>query len=206
MGLRHGDLRLPRSADDPRHLHPRRHLASGDHRHRIRRGSRRSRRRSPRSTSRSRPTARRFWSPASPTLPTAIVRYDPASGDVRDAQALARRSRSTPAISRFPTPVEFPTENGLTAHALPLSSAGTRTSSRRKASCRRCSCRATADRPAPPRPRSSLPLAVLDVARICRPRRQLRRQHRLRPPLPAAAERHLGHRRRRRPRQRRAAI
>ena len=40
--------------------------------------------------------------------------------------------------------------------------------------------------------------AVLDHARLRRARRQLRRQHRLRPRLPRAAERQLGRRRRRR--------
>ena len=45
---------------------------------------------------------------------------------------------------------------------------------------------------------------VLDQPRLRRAGRELRRQHRLRPRLPRAAERPVGHRRRRRLRQRRA--
>ena len=46
--------------------------------------------------------------------------------------------------------------------------------------------------------------AILDQPRLCGARRQLRRQHRLWPRIPAAAARQLGDRRRRRLRQRRA--
>ena len=46
--------------------------------------------------------------------------------------------------------------------------------------------------------------AILDQPRLCGARRQLRRQHRIWPRIPAAAARQLGDRRRRRLRQRRA--
>jgi len=52
----------------------------------------------------------------SPTLPLAIVRYDAATGQFEEL----KRSLDVeidPAYLSVPTPVEFPTEDGLTAHA-----------------------------------------------------------------------------------------
>ena len=52
----------------------------------------------------------------SPTLPTAIVRYDAGSGT---CETLKRSldAELDPGYLSIPEPVEFPTENGLTAHA-----------------------------------------------------------------------------------------
>ena len=112
----------------------------------------------------------------SPTLPTAVVRYDPASGTFETL----KRSLETeidPGYLSIPTPVEFPTENGLTAHGflylpqnkdfvapegelppLLVQSHGGPTGATSTA--------------------LSLSDPVLDVTWFCRARRQLRRQHR----------------------------
>jgi dipeptidyl aminopeptidase/acylaminoacyl peptidase len=52
----------------------------------------------------------------SPTLPTAIVRYDAGSGTCETLKH-SLNAELDPGYLSIPEPVEFPTENGLTAHA-----------------------------------------------------------------------------------------
>jgi dipeptidyl aminopeptidase/acylaminoacyl peptidase len=51
----------------------------------------------------------------SPTLATAVVRYDPASGTLETLKRSLETDIDAGYLS-IPTPVEFPAENGLTAH------------------------------------------------------------------------------------------
>ena len=51
----------------------------------------------------------------SPTLPTAVVRYDPVSGTFETLKR-SLDDEIDPGYLSIPEPVEFPTENGLTAH------------------------------------------------------------------------------------------
>ena len=89
----------------------------------------------------------------SPTLPTAIVRYDQTSGKFETL----KRSLETeidPGNLSIPTPVEFPTENGLTAHGF-LYLPRNKDFVAPEGELPRCSCRVTVDRPAAPQPRSA---------------------------------------------------
>ena len=126
----------------------------------------------------------------SPTLPTAVVRYDVTSGTFETLKR-SLEADVDPGYLSIPTPIEFPTENGLTAHGflylprnkdfvapegelppLLVQSHGGPTGATSTA--------------------LSLPLQFWTSPRICCARRQLRRQHRLWPRLPAATERRWG--------------
>ena len=101
-----------------------------------------------------------------------------------------------------PEPVTFDTDNGL-AGLRPVLPAAKRRFHRARRPI------TATDRALPRRSHgcrignAQLGHAVLDQPRLCRPRRQLRRQHRLWPRVPPAAARQLGDRRRCRLRQRR---
>ena len=100
-----------------------------------------------------------------------------------------------PATFSAPEPVEFPTSGGRTAHALlyrPTNPEVVGPPRGAAAAARAEPRRSHLRRPPDPQPRHP----VLDQPGLRGRRRQLRRQHRLRPPVPGAAERHVGRRRR----------
>ena len=114
-------------------------------------------------------------------------------GRARDRGAPARRgtSGSTRRRSRVPEPIKFPTTRRphRARAALPADQPGGHGAARRAAAAARAEPR-RADRGGPPDPQPRHP--VLDQPGLRGRRRQLRRQHRLRPGLPRAARRPWG--------------
>ncbi len=133
----------------------------------------------------------RIWAiGGSPTEFSAVVSIDPKSGAVEAVHRSSQLSIDSGYVS-VAEPIEFPTEQGLTAHALllPPDQPGIRRIVRRAAAAARAEpwwpdqCHRRAAQPRNP---------VLDQPRLRRARRQLRRQHRLRAGLPRAAQRATG--------------
>ena len=137
-----------------------------------------------------------------PDRPAAIVLLEPASGTLSEL-ARAGDLPVDPAYLAAPQPIEFPTEPGRTAHAFyypPTNPDHRRPPGERPPLIVMSHGGPTGSTSSELRPRHP----VLDQARLRGVRRQLRRQHRLRPRLPRAPQRALGRGRRRRLRQRRA--
>ena len=145
-----------------------------------------------------------YFRGGSPTEPPAIVELDLGSAAPLSCSSRPHRM-STPiaAICPSPEPVTFDTDNGQQAYGLFYPPRNTDF-------CRPGRRTAAADRALPRRPDrrrltdAQLGHAILDEPRLCRSRRQLRRQHRLWPRVSSSSARQLGDRRRRRLRQRRA--
>ena len=126
----------------------------------------------------------------SPSEATALVELDLAPGTQRIIPRSAVFGDDVRPYVSVAQPITFPTAGGETAHALyypPLSNDSPRRLERR----RPCWSRATADRPRRPRARCRS-RCILDEPRHRRARRELPRQHGIRPSLSAAARAAMG--------------